>query len=558
MAEQLYIVFVMSATSVPLQNLRSRSILPRARPAPDTAGFLRARIAKIGEPLPDPANVQGDVYLLFPKIAEGFLFFWIDDADGFKAALRQYKPTSSADVESDLQAISDAKGRGQIANVVQSQIAFSRAGLNKLGRLEAVGDIRFDGGSMRRDKTDLGDGRQWDAIFDSGTVDGVFIIAAPDAAQRFKAAQTIKGQFGSAVGRFRQIDADRRTGENNKHEHFGYRDGVSQPAIRGLTEAHTGQLQCDPGVILMGYKGDPVFDNTDPKVPKRPAWTKDGTFMVFRKLEQDVKGFRDYCKTNASRWKDFWPSGTVGKDLTENEGADLWGARMIGRWKSGCPIDLSPYRDNPNIAGNLDQVNNFDYSVQYETFPSQIRCPFVAHTRKTAPRNLDPFVDKKFLESALIIRAGMPYGRDYDVAPEDQNRGLAFVCYSSSITNGFYRQTVDFANNNYFPHATFTPERHGQDPILGGPGDLFDTTLVGKSALQPDQKNEDLVIDREATLRITSKAGQDVRVSGFVKKEDLSFKEDFFVTSRGGEYFFVPSIDTMREFASGTTRSKDP
>lgn len=93
--------------------------------------------------------------------------------------MRQYQPTSSADVVNDLRSINSAKENGEIANVVQTQIAFSRSGLNKLGWLEAVGDIRFDGGSMRRDKETLGDGRQWDPIFDSGTVDGMFIIAAP-------------------------------------------------------------------------------------------------------------------------------------------------------------------------------------------------------------------------------------------------------------------------------------------------------------------------------------------------------------------------------------------
>lgn len=107
----------------------------------------------------------------------------------------------------------------------------------------------------------------------------------------------------------------------------------------GLTDPHPGQLQCDPGVIIMGYKGDSVFDNTDPRVPKRPTWTKDGTFMVFRKLEQDVKGFRNYCETNGPRWKNFWSPGTVGNDLTDDEATELWGARMIGRWKSvGVPL----------------------------------------------------------------------------------------------------------------------------------------------------------------------------------------------------------------------------
>lgn len=79
---------------------------------------------------------------------------------------------------SNLQTISAAKARGQLADIIQNQVAFSRAGLNKLGLTEALGDARFDGGSMRRDKEALGDQREWSDIFDPGTVDGVFILAA--------------------------------------------------------------------------------------------------------------------------------------------------------------------------------------------------------------------------------------------------------------------------------------------------------------------------------------------------------------------------------------------
>jgi len=62
---------------------------------------------------------------------------------------------------------------------------------------------------------------------------------------------------------------------------------------------HQGQMEVDPGVIIMGYKGDPVFDNqsiTDDS--KRPAWTKDGSIMVFRKLEQDVLDLKADLKVN--------------------------------------------------------------------------------------------------------------------------------------------------------------------------------------------------------------------------------------------------------------------
>ena len=106
------------------------------------------------------------------------MFFWIGDVNSFKSALKNYTPTSSADTIRNLQTISAAKAQGKYADIVQHQVAFSRSGLNKLGQTEDVVDPRFDGGSMRRDKEVLGDQLQWSDIFDSGTVDGVFIMAA--------------------------------------------------------------------------------------------------------------------------------------------------------------------------------------------------------------------------------------------------------------------------------------------------------------------------------------------------------------------------------------------
>ena len=97
-------------------------------------------------------------------------------------------------------------------------------------------------------------------------------------------------------------------------------------------EPHKGQLQVDPGVIIMGYKGDPNFDMKYCR--KRPAWTKNGTFMVFRKLEQDVLGFNRYLKANGQNWRNFVPPVDPKLNLTDEEGAELFGARMVGRWKS--------------------------------------------------------------------------------------------------------------------------------------------------------------------------------------------------------------------------------
>lgn len=97
-------------------------------------------------------------------------------------------------------------------------------------------------------------------------------------------------------------------------------------------------MEVDSGVILMGYTGDPVFDNKKlPVTFKRPAWTKGGSMMVFRKLEQDVEGFNKYLEKNQKKWSDFVPSGTT---LSDKEGREYFGARMLGRWKSVCTFSL--------------------------------------------------------------------------------------------------------------------------------------------------------------------------------------------------------------------------
>jgi hypothetical protein len=83
----------------------------------------------------------------------------------------------------------------------------------------------------------------------------------------------------------------------------------------------------------MGYPGDPVRDDPYIKV-KRPAWTKDGTILVFRKLEQLVISFEDYVTKNGPRWREFVPGGDISPPLNKEEAEGLFGARLLGRWKS--------------------------------------------------------------------------------------------------------------------------------------------------------------------------------------------------------------------------------
>jgi len=244
--------------------------------------------------------------------------------------------------------------------------------------------------------------------------------------------------------------------------------------------------------------------------------------MVFRKLEQDVPEFNAYLKENGKRWKEFTPPGL---QLTDGEGADLWGARMVGRWPSGAPLATCPYKDKSAVGDDSNKNNDFDYTVSDVSRvnprePSDYYCPFTAHTRKTAPRNLDPYVSREYLKEGMIIRAGIPYGSEITKDEErtgesstklEDKRGLLFVSYQSSLDQGFVRQTRFYGCNDYFPPTSLVPAKYGQDPIIGGP-------------------------PPEGSVGVQPKYG---------------VEQKYFVTSRGGEYFFVPPISTLKKWAEG-------
>ena len=92
-----------------------------------------------------------------------------------------------------------------------------------------------------------------------------------------------------------------------------------------------------PGVIVTGKEGDPGLSI-------RKDWSTEGSFAVFRWLFQEVPEFNDFLIKNPL------PKDGNEKPLTPAEGSDLLGARMVGRWKSGAPIDVTPFKDDPVLA----------------------------------------------------------------------------------------------------------------------------------------------------------------------------------------------------------------
>ncbi|THU91463.1 Dyp-type peroxidase [Dendrothele bispora CBS 962.96] len=524
----------MTGTQKP-RYLHRRAIVP--------AETLRlGEIAGDGTALPDLDNVQGDVYFMFPKRWQRFTFFKISNVAQFQKDLDTYRPkiTNSSQTVKDLNEIHE-KG-GADLDIVSSGIAFTKAGLKTMGIEHQLGDPHFDQGSLYNEKKELGDQRQYDSVFDGdGNNHGVILLTAGKQDTCKAKMDEIQAIFKGSISVVTTYEGRVRPGDG---EHFGWRDGISQPALKGIAHSKPGQRIVNSGVTIMGYPGDPVHDNNN--AIARPEFTKDGSFMVFRKLEQNVLFLEDYVNKN---WLSIPAEPTKDVTLTEEQRKKLFAARMVGRFKSGVPLALSPYIEDTAYL-DPEKINNFDYTEP------QGRCPFSAHVRKTAPRNLQPVVGKEYLDASMIVRAGIPYGdeissqerEEWKTYTDDQKenavcpRGLLFVCYQSSIDNGFYRQTTGFANNDFFPLTGLVPQKTGQDPILGGPKPVTGTSGT-----------TDIFQEGEVTLDLINNHNEKYEVAGIAKKvveSATSFEQKFFVTSRGGDYYFVPSISTVKSWGA--------
>lgn len=133
---------------------------------------------------------------------------------------------------------------------------------------------------------------------------------------------------------------------------FGFLDGISNPSVIGFDKPLPGPKQIRSGALILGHEGDP-------EIASRAPWVVDGSFLAFRYLFQNVLEFDNFLADNPVPMPGFTPE----------EGSELLGARLVGRWKSGMPtslqvqlsgsnqftgtpIDLAPFKDDPSIAKN--------------------------------------------------------------------------------------------------------------------------------------------------------------------------------------------------------------
>ncbi|KAK0199615.1 fungal peroxidase [Desarmillaria ectypa] len=470
------------------QVTRTTSILNNPAPQPDlpTAQEAHSAAAVVGLNL---ADIQADILVGMKKKKELFFFFGIQNATDFKRKL-------ATDIHPLITSTT------QILDVTTQpltavNLAFSHSGLAALGINDNLGDLFYTIG-QEADSAAIGDpgtGR-WVQSFAGTSVHGVFLLASDTLDNVDETLSELSSILGDSIAELHRIQGESRPGSEEGHEHFGFMDGISQPAVKGFTQSPLpGQLAVNAGEILLAEDGD---------FTPRPSWAKDGSFLVFRQMEQLVPEFNKFLLDN--------PISEPGV-LTPEEGSALLGARILGRWKSGAPVDLAPLFDNPTLAADPMQNNNFTYHHDGEIFTNQTRCPFAAHTRKTRPRG-DFFVEET---AHHIIRAGIPYGPEVtddeaasNTTSASLERGLAFVAYQSDINNGFrFLQQVWVNNANFLLFGT------GVDPVIGSAG------------TNPSSRSRQIT-------------GLDPKNPG----RAITLKNDF-VVSRGGEYFFSPSISAI-------------
>ncbi|GAP93476.1 hypothetical protein SAMD00023353_13300010 [Rosellinia necatrix] len=454
----------------------------------------------------DLSNVQGDILEGLGKRNQSFFFFRIraGHASHFREDLRSFIPliTSTTDAKKFHQSIKEAKREAakqrKPCSLIENSavnLSFSQKGLDALGISDDIGDTVYKNG-MLSDAANLKDDlADWDSKFKQ-EIHGVFLVTANCKAVLEETGDRIKrifrvGQKNAAIDEVIRLSGNTRPGAEHGHEHFGFNDGLSQPAVKDVDAgviSEPGEEPVSQGVILLGR------DNT-----ARPSWALDGSFLVFRYLKQLVPEFDSFLEANALDV----PYARAPGDPT---GAELLGARLVGRWKSGAPIDLTPLRDNPEFATRQD----FRFDVK-----SQERCPFAAHVRKTNPR--DDL--KKFggTEKNRILRRGITFGPEVTEqekkakrSSDDKKleRGLLFVCYQSDISKGFQFIQKSWADNPDFPPKDGV--KPGIDPIIG----------VGEP--------------REMVGAIPNAVTETL---GFDAK---------WVIPRGGEYFFTPSISALK------------
>lgn len=508
------------------------------------------------EPILEIEEIQAHVLPGFQTPYQHVLGLRVASSETARTSLRALLPriTSAAEVLAARSSNPTVEGEKPWMSV-----GFSYGGLLKLtDEAQQFTDRAFKDGMMRRslllgdpmDEKAEGHPNNWVVGGPGCQLDVLLVLGGNGQQQLARAASHLTSTLGSSS----EIVFDQPaaflslpTGEN-KQEHFGFHDNISQPGIRGrLSEASCdvytprrhagnpdqgwpGQQLIWPGEFIFGYPGQDPMDKrrAGPVATAGPAWGRNGSLLVFRRLRQDVKQFRRFLETAAAKLGDRFPALAPVRPR--------WvAAKLMGRWPSGAPLLRTPEADNSALGRDRCANNHFTYITSAQRVPEggapacpdaeyalafgdpngEI-CPHAAHIRRAYPRDASTFeVSEANIETHRLLRRAIPFGSPY---PEPGERGMLFLAYQTSLERQFEFVTRAWLNNPNFPSSGA-----GHDPIAG-------QNFGGEG-------------NRTRTFTLS------VQVPGKeVEQITLELSEEWVIPTGGG-YFFVPSLSALHHLA---------
>lgn len=443
------------------------------------------------------------------------------------------------------------------------QIAFSVEGLRTLGVKDSViegfsdefitGMSGNEGRSRRLGDVGTNSPEYWDWGGDATQVPHLLLLlyAAKGGIKAWR--KKVEGKdFSTAFELLRQLP----TLDIGQIEPFGFADGISQPSVdwsqQQTTDTHNRDRYSNllaVGEVVLGYPNEykqytarPLINpKTDPLAadlpnaaddPKFKDFARNGTYLVLRQLDQDVPGFWQFVDKSTK---------------SDPEKREQLAAAMVGRQRNGSPLVPESVEDIPGIPSD-DHINRFTYQGD----PGGNQCPIGAHIRRSNPRTGDLPSGSSCIFSRLLkilgfglkrpdedlvassrfhrlLRRGRGYGPV--LAPEDAvkpnapaaERGLQFICLVANISRQF-----EFVQNAWSMSSKFGGVQHERDPLLGHRKPLM-------SGAGTDQFNRP---DPTGPVQKTCHLPQ-------------------FITVRGGGYFFMPGLSTLKYLAAIPSKGSD-
>jgi hypothetical protein len=303
--------------------------------------------------------------------------------------------------------------------------------------------------------------------------------------------------FGPEGGRLQQY------APLNNFVHFGYRDSIDNPELGWPVDpaGPAGQMKSDPGEannFLIGYPEAGSAFHPGPLSGPAGEFAKDGCYNAFRVLHQDVRAFDQFLADTA-------PMVVAAIGGSENDAKEWLAAKLVGRWRNGSPLVLSP--DGPELA--TSGATDFLYM---RDDGDGLKCPFSAHTRVANPRD-QPVYDG---ESPVprLIRRGVPYGAPPARPNYDGERGLVGLFLCGALA-GQFEMLYSWMNTNGFS-AKFAPGLNTQDALLANRGAAGDPSFT-------------IAIAKDMKIKIPSLPQ--------------------FIVTRGTAYCLLPSMKTLRRIA---------